>query len=89
MRFFVALTLAAVVLAGCAPWIGIEKISPGMTKAEVFQQMGKPSRASGSGNSEYFWYTPFNRPWEHYFIHLQDGKVESYGPVGSDQNTPQ
>lgn len=86
MRRFLVLSLATLLLAGCAPWINIEKISPGMTKAEVFQQMGKPQSASGSGNQEYLWYTPINRPWERYYIHLSDGKVDAYGPLGSDQD---
>ncbi len=85
MRRLAVCVLAVFLLAGCAPWISIEKISPGMTKAEVFQHMGKPQSASGSGNQEYFWYTPINRPWQRYYIHLVNGKVESYGPLGSEQ----
>ncbi len=85
MRRILVLSLATLLLVGCAPWISIEKISPGMTKAEVFQHMGKPQSASGSGNQEYLWYTPVNRPWERYYIHLSDGKVDAYGPLGSDQ----
>ncbi len=85
MRRFIIMSLAVILLSGCAPWISIEKISPGMTKAEVFQHMGKPQSASGSGNQEYLWFTPVNRPWERYYIHLVEGRVESYGPLGSDQ----
>lgn len=85
MHHIIIGVLITALLAGCAPWIGIEKISPGMSKAEVFQHMGKPDSASGSGNQEYFWYRPLNRPWERYYIHLVNGKVESYGPLGSDQ----
>ena len=87
MRRILVLSLASLLLVGCAPWISIEKISPGMTKAEVFQHMGKPQSASGSGTQEYLWYTPINRPWERYYIHLSDGKVDAYGPLGSDQET--
>ncbi len=85
MRRAAAYVLIAFLLAGCAPWISIDKVSPGMSKAEVFQYMGKPQSASGSGNQEYLWYTPLNRPWQRYYVHLVNGKVESYGPLGSEQ----
>ena len=88
MRHFILWGLMVVVLSGCAPWIGIEKISPGMSKADVLQSMGKPQSASGSANQEYLWYTPLNQPWKRYYIHLVDGRVKAYGPLGSEQNAP-
>jgi len=75
--FFVAL------INGCSPWIGIQHIDLGMSKAEVLQQMGSPTNVSGSGNEEYLWYVPVNRFWERYYVHLVNGKVESYGLMGS------
>ena len=45
MHHIIVGVLITTLLAGCAPWIGIEKISPGMSKAEVFQHMGKPDSA--------------------------------------------
>lgn len=83
MHKITILLLALALLGGCAPWIGIDKIQPGMTKAEVLQHMGKPSNASGSGANEHFWYVPFNRFWESYYVHMVNGKVESYGLLGS------
>ena len=84
------ISLRAVLLfTGCAPWISIDKVSTGMSKAEVLQFMGKPQSASGSGNQEYLWYTPVNRFWERYYVHLVNGKVESYGPLGSEPEPAQ
>lgn len=79
----------AMLLYGCAPWIGIHNVELGMTKAEVLQQMGKPNNVSGSGNEEYLWYTPVNRFWERYYIQIVDGKVAAYGRVGSQAEQPQ
>ncbi len=88
MGRFAACVVIVLLMTGCAPWISIDKISPGMSKAEVFQNMGKPQSASGSGSQEYLWYTPINRPWQRYYVHLVNGKVESYGPLGSEQEGP-
>lgn len=71
-------------LAGCAPWLPIQNVSVGMTKAEVLQQLGKPTDVAGTGNVEYFWYNPVNRFWQRYFVRMVNGKVDSYGPLGSE-----
>jgi hypothetical protein len=60
-----------------------------MTKAEVLQQMGKPNNVSGSGTEEYLWYTPVNRFWERYYVHIVNGKVEAYGRLGKQAEQPQ
>ena len=88
MRKWVLWIVLVVLLSGCAPWIGLQNIDLGMTKAEVMQQMGKPSNASGSGNEEYLWYVPANRFWERYYVHLVNGKVEAYGQLGSQSEQP-
>ena len=89
MRKLILLIVTLFLLAGCAPWIGIHNVELGMTKAEVMQQMGKPSNVSGSGNEEYLWYIPVNRFWERYYVHIVNGKVESYGQLGKQESTPQ
>lgn len=71
-------------LAGCAPWMSVENVDIGMTKPEVLAQLGKPTDAAGSGNVEYLWYNPLNRFWQRYYVRLVNGKVESYGPLGSE-----
>ena len=89
MRKLLVLIVFAMIVSGCAPWIGMHNIELGMTKAEVMQQMGKPSNASGNGNEEYLWYIPANRFWERYYVHLVNGKVESYGQLGKQSEQPQ
>ena len=87
MRKLILLIGLILLLGGCSPWIGMHNVELGMTKAEVMQQMGKPSNASGSGNEEYLWYIPANRFWERYYVHVVNGKVEAYGQLG--KQTPQ
>lgn len=89
MHKLIALILALTLLAGCAPWLGMEKISIGMNKSEVLSQIGKPTDVAGSGNVEYFWYNPVNRFWQRYYVRLVNGKVESYGPLGSEPTLAQ
>jgi hypothetical protein len=74
-------------LFGCAAWTPFHKISLGMTKAEVLQAVGKPASVSGNGTEEYLWYIPVNKFWQRYFVRLEKGRVESYGPVG-DKTAP-
>ena len=88
MRRGILWIVLIVLLGGCSPWIGIHKIQLGMSKAEVIQQMGNPSNASGSGNEEYLWYIPPNRFWERYYVHLVNDKVESYGQLGNQSEQP-
>jgi len=89
MRKWITTAVLATLVCGCAPWIGIHNIELGMTKAEVMQQMGKPIDVSGSGNEEYLWYTPVNRFWERYYVHIVHGKVEAYGQLGKQTEQPQ
>lgn len=84
MRLILTSTLLLCLLVGCAPWLPIENISVGMTKSEVLQQLGKPTDAAGSGDVEYYWYNPVNRFWQRYYVRIVNGKVESYGPLGSE-----
>jgi outer membrane protein assembly factor BamE (lipoprotein component of BamABCDE complex) len=84
MRTLVLFILVATLLTGCSPWLPIQNVSVGMTKAEVLQQLGKPTDVAGSGNVEYFWYNPVNRFWQRYYVRMVSGKVESYGPLGSE-----
>ena len=89
MRRWTLCLAVAVMLCGCAPWISIQNVEPGMSKAEVLQQMGNPTDASGNGTEEYLYYVPVNRFWERYYIHLVNGKVESYGQLGTPPDQSQ
>jgi outer membrane protein assembly factor BamE (lipoprotein component of BamABCDE complex) len=81
--------LAGIMLSSCAPWIDIQNIDTGMTKSEVLQQMGNPTDISGSGSEEYLYYIPANRFWQRYYVHLVNGRVESYGLLGSQPASTQ
>ena len=73
----------------------LNKISLGMTKSEVIQQIGRPDSVSAKDNAEYliyYWGTPKqifgdenNLP--EYYIKLIDGKVDSYGRKGDFDST--
>ncbi len=89
MHKLILLAGLVLLLGGCSPWIGMHKIELGMSKAEVMQQMGKPSNSSGSGNEEYLWYIPANRFWERYYVHIISGKVEAYGQLGKQSSPTQ
>ena len=89
MRKWIIMAVLATLVCGCAPWICMQNIDLGMTKDEVMQQMGKPNNVSGSGNEEYLWYTPINRFWERYYVHIVNGKVEAYGRLGKQAEQPQ
>lgn len=84
MRKTIVSVLAFGLLAGCAPWLPLENINTGMTKPEVLAQLGKPTDLAAAGNVEYLWYNPVNRFWQRYYVRLVNGKVESYGPLGSE-----
>lgn len=88
MRRLIFWIVMVVLVSGCAPWIGMHKIELGMSKPEVIQEMGKPTNASGNGSEEYLWYIPANRFWERYYVHLVNGKVESYGQLGDQSEQP-
>lgn len=89
MRRWVLCVVLAVLVGGCAPWIGLHHVELGMSKAEVMQQMGKPVNVSGHANEEYLWYIPGNRFWERYYVHLVNGKVAAYGQLGKQGAPPQ
>lgn len=48
MRILITLFLTAALLVGCAPWLPVQNINVGMTKAEVLQQLGKPTDVAGT-----------------------------------------
>lgn len=87
MRIFVLLILLAA-LSGCAAWTPLHQINLGMPKGEVLQALGKPTEASGAAGEEYLWYVPLNKPWRKYYVRLENGLVESYGPVGGGSAKP-
>lgn len=90
------LVILFVFLVGCTGTTArLNRISLGMTKMEVIQEIGRPDSVSAKDNTEYlvyYWATPKqifgdenNLP--EYYIKLVDGKVESYGKKGDFDST--
>jgi len=73
----------------------LNRISLGMTKEEVIQEIGRPDSVSAKDNAEYlvyYWATPKQifvdeNSLPEYFVRLVDGKVESYGKKGDFDTT--
>jgi len=73
----------------------LNRISVGMTKAEVIEQVGRPDSVSAKDNAEYlvyYWATPKQifvdeNSLPEYYIKLIDGKVTSYGKKGDFDST--
>src|SRR5437879_2398144 len=88
-----------VVLAGCTTGSSnMNRVSIGMTKAEVVRVLGQPESTSGSQGSEYMIYTLRDRldgrpfvdlmPHEvlgHYYVRLTGGRVDAYGSTGEPE----
>ena len=60
----------------------MHRIEPGMTKGAVVRVLGKPRSVGGANNVEVLHYMDDRGFWQydHYFVRLVNGKVESYGP---------
>jgi hypothetical protein len=96
MNLKTTLTLFAIVvcLTACATANKMNKLSLGMTKAEVINSLGNPNSTSAQGGAEYLMYelSPtddmafygITRP---YFVRIINGKVESYGNMGDFDST--
>ena len=94
--------LSAVVLVaivGCSkPEVDFTRIAIGMTKDQVIEKFGKPTRVSVISNMEIFEYEAYdahNRPFvgvvrDNYrrrFVRFYGGKVESFGNKGDFDST--
>lgn len=81
--------LAAVLMAGCATAGKMNRVSLGMTKANVISQLGSPASTSAEEGVEYLtyhFYTTDNDALRStttpYFVKIVEGKVVSYGKFG-------
>ena len=65
----------------------LERIGPGMSKADVIKQLGKPTSIGGHDNVQVLHYQEDmgSWRWSYHFVRLVDGKVESYGPENKQQ----
>lgn len=93
------LTASMVAIIGCSkPEVDFSVLTVGMTKAQVVDKVGKPTRVSVTKNLEIFEYEAYDahsRPFvgvvrENYrirFVRFIDGKVESFGNKGDFDST--
>ena len=73
----------------------LNKVSLGMTKAEVIKELGRPDSVSAADNTEYLvyeWATPKQvfadeNALQEYFVQVVDGKVKAYGKKGDFDST--
>ena len=82
------LFFAVLLLVGCATTDRINRVSVGMTKAEVIAAMGNPDSSSGEGDTEELHYVLVNNPvyptsGGTYAVKLQNGRVVSYGQINN------
>lgn len=81
------LVWSCVFLASCATPVGekVNKISRGMSKAQVVEIMGPPTTTVAHDSTELLRYSLnakrvlFSLDFDEYTVRLVDGKVESYG----------
>lgn len=87
--------VVATLFSGCATTSRINRVSIGMTKAQVIAVMGQPSSTSANAEVEYLVYQlsvglhvgregPYQEP---YYVRLRGGQVDSYGRVGDLDST--
>jgi hypothetical protein len=82
-----AMSLALLVLVSCAtsPGKNLNKISVGMTKAQVIEAMGQPTSTTAQNGAEVLRYSLnatralFSVDFDDYSVRLVEGKVVSYG----------
>jgi hypothetical protein len=80
----------SVLLLGCATTGKMNRLSVGMSKADVIAAMGEPDSTSAPGGGvEYLRYSlttssiaAYNGYTEPYFVKLVNGRVDAYGHVG-------
>ncbi len=93
MKMLVSIAITATLMAGCITGDGIRNLSPGMTRAEVIQTVGRPDGVQTSGEYESLSYA--NRlmsgwSWDRtdYFVILKNGVVTQYGNGAVRQEGP-
>lgn len=91
-----SVVILALLIAACAGTPKINKLSVGMTKAEVIAAMERePDSTSAQGGVEYLTYNLWRDFWDRrpgdysdrFFVRLINGKVESYGRIGDFDST--
>jgi hypothetical protein len=75
------------IVTGCAGpgWIKasrMNKLSLGMTKAEVLKILGEPHNSEARPGVDMMWYLEDEGGYRHqpYYVGFKDGKLDTYGP---------
>ncbi len=87
--------ITALFVSGCYTGLGqhsskFNKVSLGMSKAEVIDAIGKPQSTSAKDGVEYLTYNVYEvvfGQYVPYFVRIKNGKVESYGKMGDFDST--
>jgi hypothetical protein len=90
LKKYSVLVLSMLVFAACTTASKMNRVSLGMTKHEVVDEIGDPASVSAQGSIEYLNYSLFERvggPYVAYYVRLVNGKVESYGRAGDFDST--
>ena len=90
MKQLLLVALCGLILSGCATTGKMNRLSVGMSKADVIAAMGEPDSTSAPGGGvEYLRYSlttssiaAYNGYTEPYFVKLVNGRVDAYGHVG-------
>ena len=84
------LVVTSLLLVGCSSINNISRVNIGMTKDDVMAVMGEPKSVSAKDKTEYLNYDMYDAwtdSWEHYFVRLRSGSVDSYGKIGDFDST--
>jgi hypothetical protein len=97
MKPVYALLLACMLtlIVGCAHGTALNKISVGMTKAQVIEELGEPASVAAQNGMEVLRYDLWKDFWQRspgdykseFFVKLVGGKVQSYGRMGDFDST--
>ena len=80
------LSLTVLLLAGCkSGWISgkqMNRLSLGMSKAEVKKILGEPHSSEARDGVDLMWYLEDQGQWKHvpYYVGFKDGKLSTFGP---------
>jgi hypothetical protein len=96
MKKIIATLIIGLIVCGCAGTPKMNRLSVGMTKAEVIAAMERePDSTSAQGGTEYLTYLLWRDFWDRrpgdysdrFFIRLINGRVESFGKIGDFDST--
>lgn len=87
MKLLIKLGLTAMIVAtlACSTAYKMNRVSLGMEKPQVIDQLGDPQSSKGNGSTEVMVYHFTENgmgDWHEYWVVLTSGKVTTYGKAG-------